>query len=68
MRISCYHEYLSWPLAIDTLEALASTSPAQGPLEAGDIDDPGPWLEAYSAGTGSTFGTAVPQIVQTVWL
>lgn len=48
-----YHEILSWPLAFPHLEALASQQPVSRPLSAGDIDDPGPWLEAYEAGVGS---------------
>ncbi|MBM3758583.1 MAG: hypothetical protein FJW38_31995, partial [Acidobacteria bacterium] len=27
--------------------------PAERPLQTGDLDDPRPWLEAYSAGVGS---------------
>jgi hypothetical protein len=48
-----YHEYLSWPEAIPSLEELAQQSPQSRPLETGDIDDPRPWLEAYAAGLGS---------------
>lgn len=48
-----FHEVLSWPLAHPYLEALASSQPVQKPLTSGDIDDPGPWLEAYAAGVGS---------------
>jgi hypothetical protein len=48
-----HHEVLSWPLAMPYLEALASAAPAVRPLQAGDLDDPGLWLEAYAAGVGS---------------
>lgn len=48
-----FHEVLSWPLAHPYLEALASSQPVQKPLTSGDIDDAGPWLEAYAAGVGS---------------
>jgi hypothetical protein len=48
-----YHEFLSWPLAVPTLEALAEAPPASQPTQAGDLDAPGPWLEAYAAGVGS---------------
>lgn len=48
-----HHEVLSWPLAMPYLEALASAAPVARPLQAGDLDDPGPWLEAYAAGVGS---------------
>ena len=27
--------------------------PKSRPLETGDVEDPGPWLEAYEAGVGS---------------
>jgi hypothetical protein len=48
-----FHEYLSWPLAVPSLENLAQSRPKERPLEIGDIDDPRPWLEAYRAGVGS---------------
>lgn len=35
------------------LEALAAAPPAPRPLQTGDLDDPGPWLEACAAGVGS---------------
>jgi len=35
------------------LQTLADAEPAQRPLQTGDLDDPKPWLEAYSAGVGS---------------
>ena len=35
------------------LEALAAAPPERQPTAVGDIDDPGPWLEAYAAGVGS---------------
>ena len=48
-----YHDHLSWPRIIADVHALAETAPVVRPLEHGDIDDPGPWLEAYAAGVGS---------------
>jgi len=48
-----YHERLAWPRVVADLEALASTTPEPRRLEAGDLDDPRPWLEAYAAGVGS---------------
>jgi hypothetical protein len=47
------HELLNWPLAINTLEALAADKPTAVKLELGDTHDPRPWLEAYAAGVGS---------------
>jgi len=48
-----HHEKLAWPLALPFLEALATDAPSSRPLAVGDLDDPGPWLEAYQAGVGS---------------
>jgi hypothetical protein len=48
-----YHEHLEWPRALPALEEMAYAAPQRRPLETGDIDDPGPWLEAYAAGVGS---------------
>ena len=48
-----YHEFLRWPMAIDSLEILSNTTPQGRPSEVGDIEDPRPWLQAYSAGVGS---------------
>jgi hypothetical protein len=48
-----FHEVLRWPLAVPHLEALAADAPQRQPTAMGDIDDPGPWLEAYAAGVGS---------------
>ena len=48
-----FHEYLRWPLAAPALEALASEPTLARPLQTGDLNDPGPWLEAYAAGVGS---------------
>ena len=48
-----FHELLRWPLAMSHLEALAADPPERQPSAVGDIDDPGPWLEAYAAGVGS---------------
>jgi hypothetical protein len=47
------HNLLSWPLAHPALESLAADPPEEKPLEVGDLDTPGPWLEAYAAGVGS---------------
>ena len=38
---------------MDALEELAQIVPKSRPLETGDVEDPGPWLEAYEAGVGS---------------
>jgi hypothetical protein len=38
---------------LPALTELASAPPQSRPLQTGDIDDPGPWLEAYAAGVGS---------------
>jgi very-short-patch-repair endonuclease len=35
------------------LESLAAIRPSSQPLELGDLLDPKPWLDAYSAGVGS---------------
>lgn len=48
-----FHDLLRWPLTIPHLEALAAEPPRPRPSELGDIDEPGPWLEAYAAGVGS---------------
>ncbi len=48
-----YHDYLSWPLALPYLEALAQSAPLHQPGQRGDIQDPRPWLEAYASGVGS---------------
>lgn len=48
-----FHEYLKWPGIISDLDMLSSFPVEQRPLERGDIDDPGPWLESYAAGVGS---------------
>ncbi|MDY0169365.1 MAG: DEAD/DEAH box helicase [Thermoguttaceae bacterium] len=48
-----HHEHLQWPQIMPALESLAGVEPAARPLLTGDIDDPGPWLEAYAAGVGS---------------
>lgn len=45
---------LEGPLVITELEALAQEPPGPRPLQAGDLDDPKPWLEAYAAGLGSS--------------
>ena len=48
-----YHELLAWPQVIPDLEILSQIPPKPRPLEIGDLNDPGPWLEAYEAGVGS---------------
>jgi hypothetical protein len=48
-----YHDDLAWPQSIAPLEELAAAAPSRRSLQAGDIDDPRPWLEAYAAGLGS---------------
>ena len=48
-----FHELLRWPLAAPYLEALAAEPTVRRSAEIGDLDDPGPWLEAYAAGVGS---------------
>lgn len=48
-----FHDYLSWPLAITTLESLAQEPPVAQSPAVGDTHDPRPWLEAYAAGVGS---------------
>jgi hypothetical protein len=48
-----FHGFLNWTSAMDSLETLASTSVSEIPLQGSELDDPRPWLEAYSAGVGS---------------
>jgi hypothetical protein len=48
-----FHEHLRWPLAAPSLEALASEPTLARPLHTGDLNDPGPWLEAFATGVGS---------------
>jgi hypothetical protein len=48
-----HHDRLAWPRIIPDLEELAHTAAGRQPLELGDLDEPGPWLEAYAAGVGS---------------
>lgn len=48
-----HHPHLRWPLVIPFLEDLATIAVEPRRLEAGDLDDPGPWLDAYAAGVGS---------------
>ncbi len=48
-----FHDQLAWPQTIPALSELASAAPEPLPLELGDVDDPSPWLEAFSAGVGS---------------
>jgi len=48
-----FHELLRWPLATPYLEALTAEPTVRRAADVGDLDDPGPWLEAYAAGVGS---------------
>lgn len=48
-----YHDALNWPRIMPDLHALASEPVQSQPLNARDLDDPRPWLEAYAAGVGS---------------
>lgn len=48
-----YHDILNWTLAEPALLQLKSSSPETQPTQLDDLDDPMPWLEAYSAGVGS---------------
>lgn len=48
-----HHGRLSWPHAIEHLEALAMAAPESLASKPGDIVDPTPWLQAYEAGVGS---------------
>lgn len=48
-----HHDFLIWPRITDDLESLAAAKPESRPVDAADIDDPKPWLEAYAAGVGS---------------
>ena len=57
-----HHEYLRWPTVLPHLQSLAAEAPAQRPLETGDIQNPGPWLEAYSEGVGSPLELAFARL------
>jgi hypothetical protein len=57
-----HHEYLRWPTVLPHLQSLAAESPSQRPLETGDIQNPGPWLEAYSEGEGSPLELAFARL------
>lgn len=48
-----HHDRLNWPRIQGDLEELACEPPDSRQLRVGDLDDPGPWLEAYQAGVGS---------------
>lgn len=48
-----HHDLLSWPRVVCDLESLSAVRPSSQPLELGDVLDPRPWLDAYSAGVGS---------------
>ena len=48
-----HHELLQWPLVVSTLEGLRDDRAAATSLTEADVNDPGPWREAFEAGTGS---------------
>lgn len=48
-----FHDYLRWTIAVPALEALSQSRPSVAPSQIKDLDDPRPWLEAYTAGVGS---------------
>lgn len=48
-----HHDLLSWPRVVCDLESLSAVRPSSQPLELGDVLDPRPWLDAYTAGVGS---------------
>jgi hypothetical protein len=48
-----FHSRLMWPRIMADLTELAQEAPEPRPLQTGDLDDPGPWLEAFQAGVGS---------------
>jgi replicative superfamily II helicase len=48
-----YHHLLNWPQIINELTDLAQHPPELQALDAADLDDPRPWLEAYQEGVGS---------------
>lgn len=48
-----FHEQLSWPLALPTLEGLSADNPTRIPSHVGDIENARDWIEAFSAGVGS---------------
>jgi hypothetical protein len=47
------HGYLNWVRVVADLEELRREPPTSVPLDRSEVDDPKPWLEAYSAGVGS---------------
>jgi hypothetical protein len=47
------HDKLRWPAIVGDLQQLAENAPQPAPLELGDTNAPGPWLEAFAAGLGS---------------
>ena len=46
-----HHDLLAWPLAMETLEVLASAAPRALPVDR--VKDSRAWLDAWSAGVGS---------------
>lgn len=57
-----HHEFLRWPTAIPHLQSLAAEPTVVRRLETGDVQDPGPWLEAYSEGLGSPLELAFARL------
>jgi hypothetical protein len=48
-----WHSVLRWPVVTSTLEGLADAAPEPRALDAIDVNDPAPWLQAFSAGCAS---------------
>lgn len=48
-----WHSVLHWPVVTSTLEGLAESAPEPRALDAIDVNDPTPWLQAFAAGCAS---------------
>lgn len=48
-----YHHLLTWPAVTGVLEGLRNIATSRMSLTAAEIDDPQPWIDAYTAGCGS---------------
>ena len=48
-----FHSVLRWPVVTSTLEGLVDAAPEPRPLNAIDVNDPAPWLQAFAAGCAS---------------